>query len=85
MSNHPRPPSRKTDGKRLRKKLAALNARLRALRTEGGNALVAFLVRHLQGHIQYYGVSGNSRGVSSYVYCSARPETILIILNNMLP
>ena len=72
MSNHPRPPSRKTDGKRLRKKLAALNARLRALRTEGGNAMVAFLVRHLQGHIQYYGVSGNSRGVSSYVYCTQR-------------
>jgi len=63
---------RKTDGKRLRKKLAALNARLRALRTEGGNAMVAFLVRHLQGHIQYYGVSGNSRGVSSYVYCAQR-------------
>ena len=63
---------RKTDGKRLRKKLAALNARLRALRTEGGNAMVAFLVRHLQGHIQYYGVSGNSRGVSSYVYFAQR-------------
>jgi group II intron reverse transcriptase/maturase len=63
---------RKTDGKRLRKKLVALNARLRALRTEGGNAMVAFLARHLQGHIQYYGVSGNSRGVSSYVYFAQR-------------
>lgn len=63
---------RKTEGKRQRKKLAALNARLRALRTEGGNAMVAFLVRHLQGHIQYYGVSGNSRGVSSYVYFAQR-------------
>ena len=63
---------RKTDGKRLRKKLKALNARLRDLRTEGGNAMVAFLARHLQGHIQYYGVSGNSRGLSSYVYFAQR-------------
>lgn len=63
---------RKSDGKRLRKKLVALNARLRALRTEGGNAMVVFLVRHLQGDFQYYGVSGNSRGVSSYVYFAQR-------------
>ncbi|WPL23698.1 group II intron reverse transcriptase/maturase [Thiorhodovibrio frisius] len=63
---------RKTDGKRLRKKLKALNARLRELRGEGGNAMVAFLARHLQGHIQYYGVSGNSRGLSSYVYFAQR-------------
>ena len=59
---------RKSDGKRLRKKLKALNARLRELRTQGGNAMVAFVVRHLRGHIQYYGVSGNVRWVSSYVY-----------------
>lgn len=63
---------RKTDGKRLGKKLKALNARLRDLRSEGGNAMVAFLARHLQGHIQYYGVSGNSRGLSSYVYVAHR-------------
>jgi len=63
---------RKSDGKRIRKKLTALNARLRALRTEGGNAMVAFLVRHLHGHIQYYGVSGNSRWLSSYVYFAQR-------------
>ena len=59
---------RKSDGKRLRKKLKALNAHLRALRTQGGNAMVAFLIRHLRGHIQYYGVSGNSRWVCGYVY-----------------
>lgn len=63
---------RKTDGKRLRKKLKALNAHLRELRAEGGNVMVAFLARHLRGHIQYYGVSGNSRGVSSYVYWAQR-------------
>jgi len=41
---------------------------LRALRTEGGPAMVAYARRHLQGHIQYYGVSGNSRSVARYVY-----------------
>jgi len=30
--------------------------------------MVAFVQRHLRGHIQYYGVSGNSRGVAGYVY-----------------
>jgi hypothetical protein len=59
---------RKTDGKRLRKQLTALNTRLRALRTQGGNAMVTFLARHLRGHIQYYGVSGNGRSVASYIY-----------------
>ena len=59
---------RKTDGKRMRRKLKALNARVRELRVAGGAAMVAFLARHLRGHIQYYGVSGNGRGVSSYVH-----------------
>ena len=59
---------RKTDGKRMRKKLKCLSERLRELRTQGGTAMLAFLVRHLRGHIQYYGVSGNSRGVAGYLY-----------------
>jgi hypothetical protein len=50
---------RKTDGKRSRKKLVQLNERLRSLRSQGGAAMLAYLVRHLRGHIQYYGVSGN--------------------------
>jgi len=29
--------------------------------------MVAFLARHLRGHIQHYGVSGNSRGVAGYI------------------
>jgi len=44
---------RKSDGKRMAKKLKALNARLRALRTQGGNAMVAYLARHLRGHMQW--------------------------------
>lgn len=59
---------RKTDAKRLRKKLKLLGERLRGLRSEGGREMVDYMRRHLRGHIQYYGVSGNSRGVSGYVY-----------------
>jgi group II intron reverse transcriptase/maturase len=59
---------RKTEGKRLRNKLKQLNVKLRKMRTEGGRAMVAYLRRHLRGHIQYYGVSGNSRIVARYVY-----------------
>jgi hypothetical protein len=62
---------RKTDGKRVRKKLKLLGERLDALRAHGGAAMVTYLIRHLRGHIQYYGVSGNSRGVAGYVYFAA--------------
>ena len=59
---------RKTEAKRVRRKLKQLSAHLRRMRTQGGQAMVAYLRRHLRGHIQYYGVSGNSRGVAGYVY-----------------
>lgn len=59
---------RKTDAKRMRKKLKQFGERLRSLRVQGGMAMVTYTRRHLRGHIQYYGVSGNSRGVASYVY-----------------
>ena len=58
---------RKTDAKRVRKKLKLLSERLRRLRAQGGAAMVAYLVRHLRGHIQYYGVSGNSKGLAGYL------------------
>jgi group II intron reverse transcriptase/maturase len=63
---------RKTEGQRLRKKLMGLNQRLRAMRGEGGRAILVYVQRHLRGHIQYYGVSGNSRSVASYVYFATR-------------
>lgn len=59
---------RKTEGKRMRKQLKHLSERLRELRAQGGAAMTAFLQRHLRGHIQYYGVSGNSRSVVGYIY-----------------
>ncbi len=54
---------RKTQGERIRKKLKALSVRLAALRTHGGKAMLEHVRRHLQGHIQYFGVSGNSRSL----------------------
>jgi RNA-directed DNA polymerase len=59
---------RKTDGKRARRKLKLLDARLRSLRAHGGAAMVDYVARHLIGHRQYYGVSGNARAVATYFY-----------------
>ena len=59
---------RKTDAKRMRKKLKQFGERVRSLRVQGGKAMMAYARRHLQGHIQYYGVSGNIRSVAQYVY-----------------
>jgi RNA-directed DNA polymerase len=61
-----------TQGERIRKKLKALNVRLAAMRTHGGKVMVAYVRRHLQGHIQYFGVSGNSRSLQQYVYQAGR-------------
>jgi RNA-directed DNA polymerase len=58
---------RKTQGERIRKKLKALSVRLAELRTHGGRVMVEYVRRHLRGHIQYYGVSGNSRSLGQYV------------------
>jgi len=63
---------RKTQRERLCKKLRALNVRLSDLRTHGGKALLEYVVRHLQGHIQYYGVSGNFRSVQRYLHFARR-------------
>jgi len=62
----------KTDGKRLRKKLNVLGQRLRALRSKGGRVMLEYVERHLRGHIQYYGVSGNTRYLRSYFYLACR-------------
>jgi hypothetical protein len=61
-----------TQGERIRKKLKALNVRLAAMRRHGGKAMVVYVRRHLQGHIQYFGVSGNSRSLQQYVYQAGR-------------
>ena len=63
---------RRTEGKRFRGKLRELNERLRALRVRGGTAMLCYFRQHLQGHIRYYGVSGNHRRVEAYVYFASR-------------
>lgn len=59
---------RKTEGKRITRKLKLLNERVRALRVKGGQAMMVYVHQHLRGHIQYYGVSGNLRSVRKYYY-----------------
>lgn len=57
---------RKTQRDRARKKLKELSRKLSDLRLKGGKAMVDHVRRHLQGHIQYYGVSGNTRAMRAY-------------------
>lgn len=56
----------KTQRDRIQKKLKELNVRLASLRVRGGKAMMEYAHRHLQGHIQYFGVSGNSRSLRQY-------------------
>jgi RNA-directed DNA polymerase len=59
---------RKTQRKRASKKLKELSCKLRSLRLKGGGAMLAYVRRHLQGHIQYYGVSGNTLSLRQYCH-----------------
>jgi RNA-directed DNA polymerase len=63
---------RKTSGVRMRRQLTVLSGRLRALRIAPGSAMLIYLRRHLQGYLQYYGVSGNLRCVRNYFYRARR-------------
>ena len=63
---------RKTQGSRINRKLKEVGIRLAKLRTSGGRAMMDYAKRHLQGHIAYFGVSGNSRSLKTYVYRVSR-------------
>lgn len=63
---------RKTQRQRIQKKLKALGLRLSQLRLQGGRAMLDYFRRHIQGHVQYYGVSGNSRSVRHYAFHAGR-------------
>ena len=63
---------RKTQGSRINRKLKEVGVRLAKLRTSGGRAMMDYAKRHLQGHIAYFGVSGNSRSLKTYVYRVSR-------------
>jgi RNA-directed DNA polymerase len=57
-----------TQGARMRKKLVALGQRLKSMRPLGAAEMQKYVRQHVQGHLQYYGVSGNSRSLQSYVH-----------------
>jgi len=63
---------RQTERKRIQRKIEALKERLKELRVQGQQAMVTYVRQHLQGHIQYYGVSGNSRSLGLYVFLCSR-------------
>jgi len=63
---------RRTERKRFHRKLQALSERLRSLRVCGGTAMLRYFRQHMQGHIQYYGVSGNYRQLAAYAYFASR-------------
>jgi len=63
---------RATEGKRFTGKLKQLNERLRRLRLAGGKIMLEYVRRHLEGHIRYYGVSGNYRALSRYAAAASR-------------
>lgn len=58
---------RKTQRDRMRKKLKALGARLQALLHAGTRAIQEYVLAHVRGHIQYYGVRSNARSLSIYL------------------
>ena len=57
---------RKTDAARVRRKLRDFGRRLKSMRTAGTRAMQQYTLQHWQGHLQYYGISGNVRSVSGY-------------------
>ena len=60
--------SRKTEAVRVRRKLTEFGRRLKSMRTAGARAMQMFTLRHWQGHLQYFGVRGNSRSISAYAH-----------------
>ncbi len=63
---------RKSQRERIVRKLKEVGDRLSALRVEGGRAMMDYAMRHLQGHVAYYAVSGNARNVRTYAYLLSR-------------
>ena len=52
----------------MRRKLTEFGRRLKSMRTAGARAMQLFTLRHWQGHLQYFGVRGNSRSVRAYAF-----------------
>ncbi len=58
----------KTQGSRMRKKLTALGQRLQSMRPQGTARMREYVIRHVRGHLQYYGISGNTHSLRCYVF-----------------
>jgi len=64
---------RKTDRKKFSVKVKEMNQRLKAVRnTSKPEAWWPVLAAKLRGHFQYYGVSGNFKGISCFHYQTIR-------------
>ena len=63
---------RRTEGKRVRKKLKALDQHLSELRQPGGKAMQEYFRQHVEGQIRYYGVSGNYQWLEDSVHYASR-------------
>lgn len=62
-------PKVKTDGKRMRAKLKNVNQWVKSVRHEGDTEIIwKSFCRKLQGHIQYYGVSHNTKRVTTFIH-----------------
>lgn len=65
--------SRKTSGKKFRKKCKEMNEWLRAIRNTGNiKEWWPILRAKLRGHYQYYGVSGNMRSIGCFYHKTRR-------------
>ena len=60
--------SRKTQADRMRKKLNALGEHLSLIRVQGTQAMQQYVLRHVRGHLQYFGITGNSRSLGAYLF-----------------
>jgi len=66
-------PKVKTEGRRLRGKLVRVGAWARRIRNEQPLPVIwRVFCAKLQGHVQYYGVSFNSRAVSTFLHRATR-------------
>lgn len=63
---------RKTDSSKLGEKLRLLKERIEKRIRYGTMVILVYVKRHLQGHRQYYGIPGNSRGIMRYFYSALR-------------
>lgn len=63
---------RKTDAKRMRRKLTEFGRRLKSMRHAGARVMQQFTLQHWRGHLEYYGTTGNLESLYAYLYVVRR-------------